>query len=80
MAFLEESVAQLSDEFYSQQRELDALKKQYANLIDKLNSPHSGEVEHNIILNEKPPALLAMRYFFHKRLIFIDKKINSTTG
>ena len=38
VAFLEDALAKLSDEFYVQQRELDNLKSQQTALIDKVNN------------------------------------------
>jgi len=54
VAFLEDALNKLSDEFYLQQRDLDTLKVQQAALIKKINtiSNDDGGVQ---ILDERPP-------------------------
>ena len=38
VAFLEESLQQLSDEYYQQQKELETLKKQFKVLFERLDT------------------------------------------
>jgi Uncharacterized protein conserved in bacteria len=55
VAFLEESLSQLSDEFYRQQKELDVLKSNYISVINKLRSLQDGDSASTEVLDEKPP-------------------------
>jgi len=55
VAFLEESLSQLSDEFYHQKKELDALKSTYAGLLNKLRGIQDSQPSGSEILDEKPP-------------------------
>lgn len=55
VAFLEESLSQLSDEFYRQQKELDVLKSSYVGLLNKLRGIQDSEPNSAEILDEKPP-------------------------
>ncbi len=55
VAFLEESLGQLSDEFYRQQKELDVLKSNYSVLLNKYRSLQDNESGSAEILDEKPP-------------------------
>ena len=43
VAFLEESLHQLSDEYYRQQKELETLKKQFRVLFERLDSGGHGD-------------------------------------
>ena len=55
VAFLEDSLSKISDEFFTQQRELDDLKVKYASIIGKMQgiqSSDSGEAE---VHDERPP-------------------------
>ena len=55
VAFLEESLSQLSDEFYLQQKELNVLKSNYINVVNKLNTMRDNESGNSEVLDEKPP-------------------------
>lgn len=55
VAFLEDSLSKLSDEFYLQQRELEDLKANYAGLVNKVRGMSGGESEQAQVLDEKPP-------------------------
>lgn len=55
VAFLEDALAKLSDEFYLQQRDLENLKTQQIALIDKVNNTSSDQSDHGEILDERPP-------------------------
>ena len=55
VAFLEDALAKLSDEFYVQQRELDNLKAQQTALIDKVNNASTEQSDRGEILDERPP-------------------------
>jgi len=55
VAFLEDALSKLSDEFYLQQRELENIKVQQVALIDKLNSNNSEDSAQAQILDERPP-------------------------
>ncbi len=55
VAFLEDSLAKLSDEFYLQQREFNQLKSNYAALIEKMRGMQSGDSEQAQILDDRPP-------------------------
>ena len=55
VAFLEDALAKLSDEFYVQQRELDNLKSQQTALIDKVNNASTEQPDRGEILDERPP-------------------------
>ena len=55
VAFLEESLSQLSDEFYRQQKELDVLKSNYVSILNKLRSIQDTESSSSEVLDEKPP-------------------------
>lgn len=55
VAFLEDTLVKLSDEFYLQQRELENLKAQQTALIDKVNNNSNDESARGEILDERPP-------------------------
>ena len=55
VAFLEESLSQLSDEFYRQQKELDILKSNYTRVRNKLHRMQDTESSSAEVLDEKPP-------------------------
>jgi len=55
LAFLEDSLAKLSDEFYHQQRELDDLKAKYNALISKVLSNSIDNASANENVDERPP-------------------------
>jgi len=55
VAFLEDTLAKLSDEFYLQQRELENLKAQQTALIDKVNNNSNDESGRGDVLDERPP-------------------------
>lgn len=55
VAYLEDALSQLSDEFYEQQRELGDLKQKYANLVSRFRSlPSSDDGDHQPS-DERPP-------------------------
>ena len=55
VAFLEDSLAKMSDEFFTQQRELDELKAKYAGLITKVRGMHASDDVQSAIIDERPP-------------------------
>ncbi|MFT5571112.1 MAG: putative coiled-coil protein SlyX [Cryomorphaceae bacterium] len=55
VAFLEEALSQLGDEFYRQQKELNALKSNFELVKDKLGSGGDGESGLGEVLDERPP-------------------------
>ena len=55
VAFLEDALTKLSDEFYRQQIDLESLKTQQTLMVDKINNITSDESEHPNILDERPP-------------------------
>lgn len=55
VAFLEDSLSKLSDEFFIQQRELETLKVQYVGLINKVRHLQGTESGDSEILDERPP-------------------------
>jgi len=55
VAFLDDSLQKLSDEFFIQQRELEQLKAQYARLIGKLQHMQGSSDEPLESVNERPP-------------------------
>ena len=55
VAYLEESMSSLSDEFYAQQRELNELKSKYANLISRVRSLPSSDDSNDHSADERPP-------------------------
>ena len=54
LAFLEDALSKLGDEFYLQQRELRTLKSQYAGIMDKMSN-QDNDSSANEILDEAPP-------------------------
>ncbi len=55
LAFLEDSLSKLSDEFFIQQRELEDLKAKYAGLITKMRGMHNNESGASAASDERPP-------------------------
>lgn len=55
VAFLEDTLSKLSDEFYLQQRELDELKSKYAGLINKVRTMDGGDSGSDLSTDERPP-------------------------
>ena len=55
VAFLEDSLSKVSDEYYQQQRDLQRLKKQYDALLEKLNLMSSSAAQEAEISDDKPP-------------------------
>ena len=59
VAFLEQALADLSHEYYQQQRELSVLQRQYASLIDKLQTHYERDdkpdEDNATVLDERPP-------------------------
>lgn len=55
LAFLEDTLSKLSDEFFIQQRELDDLKVKYTSLIHKLQGVQSSDQGPTELMDERPP-------------------------
>lgn len=55
VAFLEDSLSKISDEFFTQQRELDELKAKYASLITKIRGMQSADQGAAEAQDERPP-------------------------
>lgn len=55
VAFLEDALSTLSDEHYSQQKELDELKKQMTLLVEKLRNSQNSDNSEAEVFDEKPP-------------------------
>ena len=55
VAFLEDALSTLSDEHYSQQKELDELKKQMTLLVEKFRNIQNNDSSEAQVLDEKPP-------------------------
>jgi uncharacterized coiled-coil protein SlyX len=55
VAFLEDTLNKLSDEFYHQQRVLDELQTKYLRLQNRLQEYQHDENSDRAILDEKPP-------------------------
>jgi SlyX protein len=55
LAFLEDSLSKISDEFFTQQRELDDLKVKYAGLISKMHGMQSSDQGPAEVMDERPP-------------------------
>jgi len=56
IAFLEDAMEKLSDEFYQQQQEIDVLKRQQGVLVERLKDMSGSEGDSNsFATDEKPP-------------------------
>ena len=55
VAFLENTLSKISDEYYQQQRDLENLKRQYKVLSEKLNMVSSSDTQVSDFSDEKPP-------------------------
>ena len=55
VAFLQHENSQMSDELYSQQKEVSVLKKKISNFEKRINDLENGSETDIIIENEKPP-------------------------
>ena len=55
IAFLEDTVSSLSDEFYLQKKELDELKEQIVTLAEKLRNIDRGDNFDGEMSDERPP-------------------------
>jgi uncharacterized coiled-coil protein SlyX len=55
VAFLEDALSQLGDEFYRQQKELNALKSNFELVKDKLGSGGDSDLGMNDMQDERPP-------------------------
>ncbi|RBP49316.1 SlyX family protein [Arenicella xantha] len=55
VAFLEDAMVKLSDEYYAQQRELAELKSKYASLVVRMRSLPSQEDGDSHSSDERPP-------------------------
>ncbi|MDA7755878.1 SlyX family protein [Candidatus Pelagibacter sp.] len=55
VAFLQHETSQMSDELYSQQKEISVLKKQILNFEKKINDLENGNGPGMSIEDKKPP-------------------------
>ena len=55
VAFLQLEISQISDELYSQQKEVSVLKKQILNFEKKINEIENGNEDGIIEGDKKPP-------------------------
>ena len=55
VAFLEDALATLSDEHYSQQKELEELKQQMALLVEKFRNSQNNDSSEAQLVDERPP-------------------------
>jgi len=55
VAFLEDSLSKISDEFFLQQRELEDLKVKYQGLSNKMRDVQGDDQGSTEILDERPP-------------------------
>ena len=55
VAFLEDAISQLSDEFYAQQKEMLTLKAQQQRLLNRLQDAQSGDDSAPEASDERPP-------------------------
>ncbi len=55
VAFLEDSLTKLSDEFFAQQKELNQLSLTVGALIDKLAKSQDSESQGEFEIEERPP-------------------------
>lgn len=55
IAFLEQALQEMSDEFYSQQKELELLKERFDLMLQKVSALDSQEGVNQLTVDEKPP-------------------------
>ena len=55
VAFLEDALAKLSDEYFAQQKELQQLSLTVDALIDKLSTAQDSESGSDVVVDERPP-------------------------
>lgn len=56
LAYQEDTLNKLSDEFYKQQKQIETLERQHQALMGKLKElQHSNGQSANTIIDEKPP-------------------------
>jgi len=55
IAFLEDSLSKISDEFFLQQRELEDLKAKYVGLSMKMRGIQNHNQSASEVIDEKPP-------------------------
>ena len=55
VAFLEQAMSELSDEYYEQQKELNSLSGLVQGLLEKLTKIESEESGSETIVDERPP-------------------------
>lgn len=55
VAFLEDALSKLSDEFYLQQRDLENIKAQQHALIQKVNTTSNDDAPSTHMVDERPP-------------------------
>jgi SlyX protein len=55
IAFLQHEVSQISDELYSQQKEVTVLKKKILNFEKRINELESSDDVGMVMIDKKPP-------------------------
>jgi len=55
LAFVEQALQKLSDEFYQQQQEINLLKKQNKVLQNQLDSMNESLQDSPVVVDDKPP-------------------------
>lgn len=55
VAFLEQALQEMSDEFYSQQKELELLKDRFNLMLQKISALDPAEGAEQLLNDEKPP-------------------------
>ena len=55
IAFLQHEISQMSDELYSQQKEVSILKKKILNFEKRINDLENGNETGMVIEDKKPP-------------------------
>jgi len=55
IAFLEDALEKLSDEFFLQQKQITLLQDQQDNLLRQVRSLNEGSHSNDMITDEKPP-------------------------
>ena len=55
VAFLEDSLSKISDEFFVQQREIEDLKGKYAGLVLKMRGAQNDDQSQLEMVDERPP-------------------------
>lgn len=55
VAFLEDALEKLSEEFFTQQKQLGLLQSQHEKLIQQVRTLNEGSNQEHSIMDEKPP-------------------------